>query len=82
MVRSLFGIQLVHRLQFRSVRVVQGLERGRVLTLRAVSFGGVRASHLQQFGAQRLDFLVQTMQTRLLHIDALAALLRRQPVAH
>jgi hypothetical protein len=53
-----------------------------VLTLRAVSFGGVRASHLQQFGAQRLDFLVQTMQTRLLHIDALAALLRRQPVAH
>jgi hypothetical protein len=42
----------------------------------------VRASHLQQFGAQRLDFLVQTMQTRLLRIDALAALLRRQPVAH
>jgi hypothetical protein len=73
---------LVHRLQFRSVRVVQGLERGRVLTLRAVSFGGVRASHPQQFGAQRLDFLVQTMQTRLLRIDTLTALLRRQPVAH
>jgi hypothetical protein len=73
---------LVHRLQLRSVRVLQGLERGRVLTFRAVSFGGVRASHPQQFCAQRLDFLVQTMQTRLLRIDTLTALLRRQPVAH
>ena len=72
------GIRSVYRLQLRSVRVVQGLE----LNLRAVSFGGVRASHPQQFCAQRLDFLVQTMQTRLLRIDTLTALLRRQPVAH
>jgi hypothetical protein len=76
------GIRYMHRLQLRSVRVLQGLERGRVLSLRAVSFGGVRAGHLQKLSAKRLDFLVQTMQTRLLRIDALATLLRRQPVAH
>jgi hypothetical protein len=72
------GIRSMYRLQLRSVRVMHGLE----LSLRAVSLGGVHAGHLQQFGAQRLDFLIQAIHARLLHIHSLAPHLRKQQVAH